>query len=289
MFSIHQRADMAFNPTKIWESDIDHIDYSIPIYVDELKIICSYNYTDHFVSADLIHAYLDFHWSYYASFIFTVFGLVFAWKICADIASKMSHELKKQLINSRLPSYWILVCAIFDQGQYPNVSRAIFPLLSICTTIFVFIVIDCFMKNVMSADLSVMTQPRVIQTYQDILEREHLQLMFIPGWAESDFFEFAPVGSIESKIWKKRYILNEISAKTIGKVWQPVIDQEIILVARNQLAMGAANLGLTKMIEMGNDLIRALATTDETGKAFTNAQMIQKDAPKVLKDFCHQR
>lgn len=164
-----------------------------------------------------------------------------------------------------------------------------FSLLSATTAIFVLIVIDCFMKNVMSSELSVMIQPRVIRTYQDIVEREDLQLMFIPGWAESDFFEFAPTGSIESEIWKKRYILNEISAETIGKVWQPVIDQKIILAARNQLALGAANLGLTKMIELGHYFIRALATTDETGKAFTNAQMIQKNAPKVLKDFFHQR
>lgn len=84
-------------------------------------------------------------------------------------------------------------------------------------------------------------------------------------------------------------MMDEVSVDSIAKVWQPIIDQKLVVMLRDWLGFATANLGLTKMRDMGHRYIRALTTKDETGKFFTNAFMIQKDAPNVLKEYYHDQ
>ena len=80
-----------------------------------------------------------------------------------------------------------------------------------------------------------------------------------------------------------------VSAQTMGDVWQPVIDREIvidqrlILVFRDWVGLEAANLGLTNTRGMGLEYIRVLYTDDETGKFSSNAFIVQKGAPQSQK------
>ena len=107
-------------PTKIWETKLDRIEYTIPVFDEFLQIISAYNYTEHFEEQDLIDAYLEFHWSYYLSLIGTLIAFIGIWDWCSLIGSKLCKKVKKEIANSRLPSYWIMTCAILDQDQFPN-------------------------------------------------------------------------------------------------------------------------------------------------------------------------
>lgn len=275
-------------PGKIHEPTmIDFVDYSVPVYDEDLQIICSYNYTVDWVPSDLMDAYLEFHWSYYVSLSLTFFIFIFVWKICANLATKICKTLRDEIRNARLPSYWIMICAILDQDQFPNVSRIAFSTLSICFSLFFFILVDCFMMNIMRSDLATIEEPRVIRTYEDIVDRNGLEILFLNGMDEEVFFRDAEEGSIESKIWDKKKIIKSISPDIIGEVWQPVIDQRIIGIVRDWTGLSAANLGITKTRAMEVENIRAITT--RVDQHFTNAFMIHKDAPPKLKIFMKEQ
>lgn len=145
------------------------------------------------------------------------------------------------------------------------------------------------MLNMLSTDLVVIVKPSVIRNYADIQRREDVRTLFYEGWADSKFFKDAKPGTDEYEVWKKSYIMKDFSVGEISKVWQPVIDQKILMVAREWLCATVANLGLTKMRELGHNYIRALKTKDEKEKRFTNSHMMQKDAPMAFKSYISKR
>ena len=261
----------------------------MPLYDEFLQIICSYNYTEHFKEQDLINTYLEFHWSYYVSLVLTLIAFISIWNWCSLIASKLSAQVKKEIENSRLPSYWIMTCAILDQDQFPNISRLAFTILSFCFSFFFFITVNCFMLNMMRTDLVTIEEPRVITSYDDIIGREDLNVVFPKGLDEEAFFREAKDGSKEFIIWQKRRFMEELSAEAINDIWQPTIDQRLIFVLRDWVGLAVANFGITKSREMGMDYFRAIYTKDETGKFFTNAFLIQKEATQVFKDYIYER
>ena len=145
------------------------------------------------------------------------------------------------------------------------------------------------MLNMMSTDLVTIEEPRVIRSYDDIIGREDLKVLFFKGLEEEEFFREAKDGSKEFMIWQKRKIMEEVSAESISDLWQPVIDQRIVMILRDWVGLAVANFGITKTREIDIDYIRAIYTKDETGKFFINALMIQKEAPQVLKDYINDR
>ena len=149
--------------------------------------------------------------------------------------------------------------------------------------------VDCFMLNIMRAELVTIEEPRVIRSYDDIIKREDLQIIFFEGTEEEEFFHDALIGTKEYEIWQKRRYLHDISPKSFGEVWQPAIDQRTVAVIRDWMGRCAASFGLTKTREMGIYNLRVMETKDETGKFFTNAFIISRDAPQVLKDYMTER
>ena len=252
-------------------------------------MICAYNYTEEMHDTDITDAYLEFHWSYYSSVATTFLLFLVSWKICSYMARNISRQLRDQIRNARLPDYWIMICALLVQHQYPAISRVTFSALSVLVSVFTFITIDCFMRNMLNCELVSITKPAVIQTYQDAIDKEGLKLMFFTGWDEEGLFMNAEPGTKENEIWKKAMFMDDINIDSIKAVWQPIMDQKVVFLLRDWLGQSAANLGLTKMRELGVDHFRAVETKDETGKFFTNAFMILKDAPETFKEYITKR
>ena len=259
------------------------------IFDSFLNIFCVYNYTDHMDETDLMDAYLQFPWSYYTSILSSLVVFILAWKVCACLACKMSQTLKEELRKSRLPSYWIMICAILDQDQYPNISRVAFSILSFCFSFLFFVAIDCFMLNTMSADLVVIEEPAVVRTYEDALEREGLKLVFMEGMEDAEFFRSSDPGTIENQIWDRRVMIKDATMEVIASVWQPLLGQEMVGICRDWIGNGAMNLALSQMHQIGVPNLRGMVTKDETGKMITHAFMQLRDASPVLKNFLERQ
>lgn len=83
--------------------------------------------------------------------------------------------------------------------------------------------------------------------------------------------------------------LDEVSLKTIREIWQPIIDQRIVILARKWFGSGVASLGITTMQGMGVNYIRALTTKDDTDKYSTIAFMYQKDVHPIFEEYYYER
>ena len=280
---------MAVIGTKIRGSDLSYIQYSAPVFEEFLMVLSFYNYTEHMAETDLLDAYLQFPLSYYQSIFFTFTAFVLTWKYCARAASKLSRRVRRQLRRSRLPSYWIMVCAILDQDQYPKVSRVAFTILSFCFSLFFFITIDCFILNGMTTDLVVIEEPATVASYDQVIAREGLEVVFLRGSDEMAFFRDAEEGSKERQIWDKRMVMDGISLDSLGQVMATGLDQKTVSIFRDWVMHTILNIGITKTREMGLEYVRARAVKDETGKYFTIANMVHAKAPLAFKQYLHSR
>ena len=278
-------------PTLVWEfSDDDRrFDYTSPLFEDYLYIYCAYNYSDAMEESDLMDAYLDFHWSYYVSLMLTFFVFLLSWDICSKLGSKISQTIRTELDKARLPGYWTMICAVLDQDQFPAISRISFSILSFCFSLFFFITVDCFMMNTMSADLVTISDPVVVRSYQDVIDRADMKVLFFKGHDEEILFSSAQKASLDGKIWEKRYLLQGISVEAIGEVVAPIISQKMVILGRGWFGMAASNLGFSKAREYGLTNWRTLRTKDETGKSFTNGLLIHRNSPQELKDYMSER
>lgn len=270
---------------------MDDITYSLPLYEDFVYWASAYNFTDDEpIKQDIIDLYLDFPKSYYVAVILSLMAFIISWKFCEKIARRISNKLRDEFDNARLPTSWIMTRAVLDQDQYPNISRVAFSLLSLCISICFYVTIDCFILNTMSTDLVVYKEPANIRNYEDAIGRVGLKIAFGAGMDEAKFFDNATKGSPEYEIWQKRYMIKSLGTSVVTDLAMPLVHQQVVGILRKWVLLTAANYGYkmareTLQIEYG----RTLMTKDETGKSFTNAIGIWKNAPKVLHDFLHKR
>lgn len=301
---------MATFLTSIHESKF--IDYSLPIFSNYLTIVSAYNYTENSATSDrdLLDTYLSLDWSYFLSLISMFIFFVISWNFCSYISRRLIREklISRGLINRRIISrevirkelvresgVWIILCALLDQDLYPinskkmsKVSKITFSFLSICVSMLFFLLIDCFMFNVISTDLVIITQPKVIRSYEDILNSENTSAIFLDGMSEEDSFKYAEDGTAEHAIWQRRKILESLSPPKIFELVNPIIEQKICGIVRHWIAVLFVYYGLTIATDR-NFSARGLITMDPSGKSFTGAFMLNTHAHPILKKFIHDQ
>ena len=300
---------MATFSTSIHESRL--IDYSLPVFSNYLTIVSAYNYTEIGATSDrdLLDTYLSLDWSYFVSLISMFIFFVISWNFCSYISRRLIRRkvISRGLINRRIISevirkgiiresaVWIILCALLDQDLFPinfkkmsKVSKITFSFLSICVSIFFFLLIRCFMFNMISTDLLIITQPKVIRSYEDILNRENTSAIFLGGMSEEDFFKDAKDGTAEHAIWQRRKILESISPPMIVEIVHPILEQKICAIVRHWLAVLMVYYGLSIAAVHGYSA-RGLITMDPSGKSFTGAFMLNTHAHPIFKKFIHDQ
>lgn len=218
------------HPTRIHE--VTNVDYTIPVFSDRMKIVCLYYPTNTTTMMDLLDTYLSFDWSYFLSIILTFLFFTATWSLCSIFARRMSPSLKDEIDRGRKPAYWVMLCAILDQDQYPSISMISFTILFLCFSSFFYLFIDCFMLNTISTDLVVTAEPRVIRDYNDIIQRSDVKVVFLPGMNEEFFFKDAQPGTVEEQIWSKRYIIESISMEELIGLLLPLVNQQFTIILR---------------------------------------------------------
>lgn len=297
---VNRELDMVAFPTTIHEmtsievhgygnGTLDHISYTIPLTENFLDLVCSYRFTNETEGASLMDAYLSFQPSFYIVVVSTVAIFITTWTICSQLASKISDKYKEEIRKARLSPTWIIVCAILDQDQFPNVSKVSFSVLSICFSTFFYITIDCYMMNSMSTDLVVPVEPIVVKSLQDILKRPDVQLLHADGSDEELFMAKADPDSVLGMIWKYKtnHVMKFDQQTGIG-LWEPIRDGKLVGLVRSYMALIVSNLGITTTRLMGDNSIRALIVNDE--RSFTTAFMFNnRDASDDLQRYIHTR
>lgn len=259
---------------------MDDIEYTMPIYDDYLQIACSYNFTEDIRSIDLMDTYLSFNISYYVSILVSFILFTLTWNMFIKKCEKL--RIKRQD-----SSFWTVLRALLDQDNFPDIQAPSVSMLSLLVTLLFYLLINRFMLNMMSADLVIIKEPRVVTSYDDIIDREDVSVLFLNGWDDEVFFRDAEKGTPEYEVWKKRIILDDVSIDSVSKLWQPVLDQHIVSVSRDWISHAISNMGISKNREMGLLNVRSIETNID--KYFTNSFMINKLAPIKLKEFLNKR
>ena len=266
---------MSLDASKIFE--IEEVDYSPAISSSYLQILSFYNYSGAMKGSDLLSTYLSFHWSYYFAIIATFIIFTISWSYCSLLSSKISRKLLDEIVNSRKPPWWIMICAILDQDQYPVVSRISFTILSLCSSSFFYLLIDCFILSMISTDLVVIDEPRVINDYVDTIKADDdgkgVRVWMWKGSTEEEFFKDSLDGTLEREVWNRRIRTEETD---VTKLLGPLMEQRYIMICRNGLITSLANYFL-QMVYMTDDYgrnLRAVIVNDLTDKSWTNALII---------------
>lgn len=198
----------------------------------------------------------------------------------------MHRKLRREIRNARLPAYWLLLCAILDQDQFPIISHISFTAISTFCSLCFYLMIDCFMLNLVSTDLVSVVDPPVVRNYADILERDNLSVIFLPGTSEETIFKNSLEGSVESKIWERRHIITSLSAAVVPGIIKATIAQEVVTILNTWAATILGYVCYSIAVERGYNN-KVLMTRDDTDKQVTSAYMISTYADTQLKEFVH--
>lgn len=215
------------------------------------------------------------------------FLFIFSWSLCSVVACKMSQRIQNEISRTQKPSYWVMICAILDQDQYPNISKVSFTILSLLTSTLFYLLIDCFMLNMISTDLVVTAKPSVIQSYDEIIVREDLRVFDYKGSSAGRLFKRAVPGSKFHEVAKKVKLYDFIL--DAYNVWEPIRDQKMILASSE---WGSVYIGTKYRALVPNELkqtIRILLTKDETGQRATNAFMVSKHITKLFRSYVDEK
>lgn len=173
--------------------------YEIPdaeyllIFAIDYVFLSAYNYTHDMRDGNLLHTYLSFDWSYYVSVVVSMMVFIFTWNMCASTAGHVNKKLKRQVKNARKGGVYLIFCDMLNQHQYPNISRMGFTVISTSASVLFFFLVDCFMMSMISTDLVVITEPRVIRTYDDIIDND-VKIWVFKGTSEESLFRDLSLG-----------------------------------------------------------------------------------------------
>lgn len=264
--------------------ETDLVDYNIPMAEDKLMIVCAYNYTNATIEGDLIDSYLSFNWTYYLAIMLSFIIFTASWNIFSILGSKICDILEYRIKNSYKPCYWITLCSILEQYQYPNVLKLSFLCLSICSTMLFYIFINCFMLGMIQTDLVVITEPQVVRDYRDIISRSEVKVLFFKGTPEEQFFEHAKDGTDEFKLWQKKQHLKTVSADSVFELIDPAFQQKVVIIAR-QWTVDIIIHTIHPYGEQKGYLNAKYLTTFDHGKSFTNGYVMRKGVDNHIKYF----
>jgi len=118
--------------------------------------------------------------------------------ICRKVSFK-KDRIQERIKETREPFYQVF-CLFFmqDEFDYDMVfPRVISLLVSLSSTVFIL----GYFCNLLSTEMVVVEKPITIDTYQDIIDRPEIRVLFVKQQTDYELFKFAPQSSIEKNLW----------------------------------------------------------------------------------------
>ena len=92
------------------------------------------------------------------------------------------------------------------------------------------------MLNEMYTDMVVVKDPVTVGSYQDILDRDNVRIIWPTSLPDFQTFRDAPIGSVESKLWTRRELVNTDGMNSVvvlaKKLGRKVLNQELVIILR---------------------------------------------------------
>lgn len=178
-----------------------------PYFSDNSYIFSKYHVSNRVKAADFMSGFVYIYSPSVWLLIF-LFALIF-WiliKMCIKIANR-SLKRRKRIRDESL--YKVLVQVLFriDYFDHGNLSIRVISFFITLFSYFIFLYSTLSMKT----DIIVVTTPKMINTYDDLLSSSRIRLLFPGVFDISERFEFAEPNSKELRLWEKS--LQEVHGK----------------------------------------------------------------------------
>lgn len=180
--------------------------------------------------------------------------------VASFVAFVMACCIGSWVLRQRYSALWNIARAFLDQDNFPTTSMFI-SALSFIVMLCSFLMMS-YATSSMSTDLVTIDKAIIIQSYQDIIDR-NISTVLVKQMPEYGAFESAPAGSKEAKIFKNAY------AFAFGKYKSEKLhSQETVIIGRPHVVTAFARVAVAKSIFPKDG--RMLISTDEEAKKYSN-------------------
>ena len=256
---VHNESDVAVALVEVpVNEDYDKVHPMFGIFHEPLVIIQGYNRTSRNANfADILRqsimAFSVRLWIALAV-VLLFFGLLFK-------VRQFTHLWQPQiyLINGRLPwkskpnrrkkqntsDPFFQVLSLFMHCEATDYSDAYRRIMALIVSIMSFILITGYFCNLMSTDMVIVEKPKVLESYQDIIDKKTVIALFAKTLTDYEYFRNAREGSIEKRLWN---IMTKERSTEEGILFDPQGIETIIPVVL-QGGYGEIVLIISKLFE----------------------------------------
>lgn len=241
--------------------------YTIPINEDSMMIACAYNSTYNKVTKDITFMFTSIHIDLWIATL-----LCF---LCFVSMLQLGHWL---LGSNHKSPLWMVTSAFLYEDNIPQDSL-FHKLLNACVAFFLFF-FGSYLLNSMSSDLVVYTNPPVITSYGDIIDRiqagNKLDVIMPPQLPETARFASAPPGSWEEKMFALRSTMLDSDHVSVpmmlAQLTGPIVNLEAVVIMREFVMRPVAAYALSVSGSLEQfEPINGLLNVDPEGAKFMNA------------------
>ena len=143
-----------------------------------------------------------------------------------------------------------------------------------------------YINSSVSTDLVVVDKPIILGSYQDVVDRGNVSVLFSTMLPEREKFSLSPPESIQGKLYRNR-MLYDLTLDSFSKVGNVVKRQDAVLIGRDVLGDTFGLFALYRASPMGdqkNPNLRALKIVDEQGLKYTNVFLVGKRSPRAARE-----
>lgn len=321
------QSDFIFTPIfyPLYDPETKHFSYSDPLTSEQMMIGSIYNYSANLESRDLLDAIQsfgpDFASSAMASFILLSFILLIGQRLSSylkisndmliedrmdrmkRIGVRQKNNLWRKHVKYKLDKlsasksekyspFWLIFRAILDEDNFP-LHDAFHKIFAISAVTYLFFLFN-YMTNSISTDLVVSKDPKVIASYQDIIDND-CKILWTTNLAEYSLFQNSHENSIERKLWNRRIFLqlkgNFFNMDQASEYSKGFLYQTTVGILRDSLIRWLVALGSMIAKEAGYDFggIKALLSIDPISKSYGRAFIFGHSIDPFINNIINER
>ena len=213
---VRNESDMAVALVEVpVNEDYDKVHPMFGIFHEPLIILQGYNLTSRNHNfADILHqsmmAFTLSLWIALAVILFLI-GLMFKVRQFTHNWQHSTYFINGRFLpwkskpttrkNQNTSDPFFQVMSLFMHSEATDYSDAYRRVLSLVVTITSFVVITGYFCNLMSTDMVIVEKPKVLNSYQDIIDKESIIVLFAKTLTDYEYFRDAREGSIEKRMW----------------------------------------------------------------------------------------
>ena len=277
---LKNESDVTFLPVEYPVVDYKKVDPVQVIHEGQLSILTNYKVDEvnKIIYADFLQSSLksfdDIIWSIICMSFFVFAALFFI--------RKRMHSKKKQGYSPLFETFSHMI------GQETtNFSDRSGRLISMLVTFGFFIIVEYYL-NLMSTDLVVVTKPKVINTYRDVMNGENITVSFFASTYDLNEFVNAEKGSIQEEFWnmyKDSYMTvdfqDNMEGISSGETINKALDGKLVIFVSSLYSHIGVKEGCKIKVIMHKDMpilsrMFAWISSDPEGKQHTTGLIMRQ-------------